>query len=410
MSTPRKRHNARLNRVKTLLVIFGITGDLSTRKLLPALAHIVEDQKDVNLQVLGVSRREFDIEHLVVDTTGSTTLADRTDSITMDVAEIDDYRKLKQAIKAYEADQTLIYLSVPPGAAAQIVDLLGEAEVNTPDVRLLFEKPFGFDLASAEDFISRTARYFTEEQTYRIDHYMAKEVAAELVALRRNAETEHHRWGNETVESVTIVASETIGIEGRAQFYEQTGALRDFIQGHLMQLLALVLMTRPTIDDGLPNQRLKTLRQIKTADPARSIRGQYEGYQEEAENPGSTTETYVALELESTDPNWKGVPLRLVTGKALDEKHSYVEVQGKNGWSAIFEEGKVRVNSAERSLDAYERVLIAAIDGTEELFTSGGEVLESWRILAPIQEHWSMDSDPLPVYKKGAHFTTAFTG
>lgn len=394
--------------MKTLLVIFGITGDLSTRKLLPALGHIIDDEHGHDLSILGVSRREFDVEQLVLGATNSKALATATRSVTIDVSRLEEYQKLKQAIHEYKADQTLVYLSVPPGAAAQIVDLLGEAGINTPDIRLLFEKPFGFDLASAQDFISRTARYFTEEQTYRIDHYMAKEVAAELVSLRRNAETTFHRWGAELVESVTIVASEEIGIEGRAQFYEQTGALRDFVQGHLMQLLALVLMTRPTIDEDLPKQRLKALQQLKTVSPDQSVRGQYEGYQDEVENPGSTTETFVALELESTDSNWSGVPLRLVTGKALDEKHSYIEVQGKDGWSHIFEEGKVRADSTERKLDAYERVLIAAIDGSEELFTSSEEILESWRILTSVQEHWGMDSEPVPLYKKGAHFTTAF--
>lgn len=393
--------------MKTLLVIFGITGDLSTRKLLPALSHIVNEQ-NLDLSVLGVSRREFDVQKLVIDTTDNAALTDVTKSFTMDVSQLGDYQNLKQAIEEYRADQTLIYLSVPPGAAAQIVDLLGEAGVNTPDIRLLFEKPFGFDLASAQDFISRTARYFSEDQTYRIDHYMAKEVAAELVSLRRNSENKHHHWGADSVESVTIVASEKIGIEGRAQFYEQTGALRDFIQGHLMQLLALVLMTRPTVDEKLPEQRLKALQQVHPANPEKSVRAQYEGYQSEASNPGSTVETYGALELESADSNWEGVSLRLVTGKALDEKRSFIEVRGKDGWVAVFEEGAVKPDSDERRLDAYERVLLAAIAGDKEIFTGGQEVLESWRIVAPVQQHWDMETQPIALYKPGAHYSDVF--
>lgn len=393
--------------MKTLLVIFGITGDLSTRKLLPALSHIVRDEAAPGLSILGVSRREVNVSELVMGSANNEKLADLTSVLTMDVAELAEYKKLNTAIKEVGADQTLIYLSVPPGAAAQIVDLLGEAGINTPDIRLLFEKPFGFDLASAQDFITRTGRYFTEEQLYRIDHYMAKEVSAELLRLRRNAETKHHRWGAESVESVTIVASETIGIEGRAQFYEQTGALRDFIQGHLMELLSLVLMTRPTLDESLPHQRLRALQAIKPADPEKSVRGQYEGYQEEVENPGSTVETFVALELESDDENWRGVPLRLVTGKALDEKHSYVAVQYHDGWSDVFEEGKVLPPHG-RALDAYERVLLEAIAGREELFTSSEEVIRSWEILAPVQHTWDMSDKPPALYKKGAHFTTAF--
>jgi len=393
--------------VKTLLVIFGITGDLSTRKLLPALSHILHDDSAPELEVLGISRREADVKELIRQSTQDEALAGITELLTMDVAHLDDYKRLKTAIQKSGADQTLIYLSVPPGAAAQIVDLLGEAEINTPDIRLLFEKPFGFDLESAKDFISRTGRYFAEEQIYRIDHYMAKEVAAELLRLRRGADSKHHHWGADTVESVTIVASEKIGIEGRAQFYEQTGALRDFIQGHLMQLLSLVLMTRPTVDDALAEQRLKALEALNPVSPEHAVRGQYEGYQEEVENTGSLVETYVALELRSNDENWRDVPLRFVTGKALDEKHSYIEVQYRDGWADVFEEGKV-VPENGRVLDAYERVLLEAIAGRKELFTSSEEVIRSWEILAPVQQAWSMSDYPIPVYKKGVHFTTAF--
>ncbi len=390
--------------MKTLLVIFGITGDLSTRKLLPALGHIVSEDKAPGLQILGVSRREVDIKQLVADTTHNNALVEATDLVTMDVAELADYQKLKQAVESYGADQTLVYLSVPPGAAAQIVDLMGEAGLNSPDIHLLFEKPFGFDLDSAKDFIERTSRYFKEEQLYRIDHYMAKEVAAELLRLRRDADTAHHHWGAESVESITIVASESIGIEGRAQFYEQTGALRDFIQGHLLQLLSLALMTRPTIDQDLAAQRLSALAAIQPADIQKAIRGQYNGYQGEAQNPGSTVETFVALELQSNDPNWLGVPLRLITGKALDEKHSYIEVRYRDGSSDTFEEGKVPVQAGERRLDAYERVLLEAISGRKELFTSGAEVIRAWEILAPLQYAWEMAKAPITLYEKGAHY------
>lgn len=395
--------------MKTLLVIFGITGDLSTRKLLPALGHIVAEDKVPELEVLGVSRREVDVKQLVIDTTDNKELAGRTSLLTMDVAKLADYEALKDKIADYKADQTLVYLSVPPGAAAQIVDLMGEAGLNTPDVHLLFEKPFGFDLASAKDFIARTGRYFDESQLFRIDHYMAKEVAAELIRIRSNADSAHHHWGASTVESITIVASETIGIEGRAQFYEQTGALRDFVQGHLMQLLSLALMTRPTIDESLPAQRLRALHHIAPLDVSKAVRAQYEGYQEEVQNPGSVVETFVALELESTDPNWQGVPLRLVTGKSLDEKRSYIEVQYRDGWSDVFEEAKVAASRGEEQLDAYERVLLEAIAGRKELFTSGDEVLRAWEILAPLQYAWEMDTAPLPTYVPGSHYTTLFT-
>lgn len=387
--------------MKTLLVIFGITGDLSTRKLLPALSHIMAADDAPALGVLGVSRRAVDIKQIVKDSTADDRLARVTDLLTMDMANPDDYAKLKQKIADSGADQALIYLSVPPGAAAQIVDLLGEAGINDDTTRILFEKPFGFDLASAQDFLQRTGRYFKEEQLYRIDHYMAKEVAAELLRLRRGADAQHHHWGASNVESVTIVASEAIGIEGRADFYEQTGALRDFIQGHLLQLLSLVLMTKPTLDDALSSQRLKALRYLQPVPAERAVRAQYADYQEEVGNPGSLVETYVALELESHDENWRGVPLRLVTGKALSEKRSYVEVRYKDGTGDVFDEATVLPVSG-KALDAYERVLLEAIAGRKELFISGEEVLRAWELLAPVQYAWEMGDEALPVYAKGA--------
>jgi glucose-6-phosphate 1-dehydrogenase len=195
--------------MKTLLVIFGITGDLSSRKLLPALSHIINDSPSSDLSILGVSRREADVQQLVMDATSNQAVADCSKLYTMDLAAANDYAGLKVAIEEYKADQTLIYLSVPPGAAAQIVDFLGQAGINGSDVHLLFEKPFGYDLQSAKDFFDRTARYYTEEQIYRIDHYMAKEVSAELVRLRRDAETHHHNWGAASIAAVDVIASES---------------------------------------------------------------------------------------------------------------------------------------------------------------------------------------------------------
>mgnify|MGYP004496627259 CR=1 FL=1 len=389
--------------MKTLLVIFGVTGDLSGRKLLPALSHIIADDPRQDLSILGISRREVEIKQLVLDATNNQQLAERTGLHTMDLAELNDYTELKETVTAYGADQVLMYLAVPPGAAAQIVDLLGEAGINTPDIRLLFEKPFGYDLESARDFLERTVRYFQEEQIYRIDHYMAKEVSAEVIRLRRNAENHHHSWGSASIKAIEIVASERIGIEGRASFYEQTGALRDFIQGHLMQLLSLVLMKMSSdfSDDDLPKRRLTALMSINVATTEDALRAQYAGYQQEVENEGSTTETFASVLLRSNDENWEGVPLRLTTGKALDEKRSFIAVHYKDGTTDTFEEGKVG-DDAHRQLDAYERVLLESIAGRKALFTSGEEVLRSWEILTYIQQNWSMDDTPLRLYEKGS--------
>jgi glucose-6-phosphate 1-dehydrogenase len=395
--------------MKTLLVIFGITGDLSSRKLLPALSHILKDNPQTDLSILGVSRREVDIQQVVLDATSDLNVAERTEVHTMDLATAADYDSLKVAVEAYKADQTLMYLSVPPGAAAQIVDFLGKAGINGSDVHLLFEKPFGYDLASAHDFLNRTARYFTEDQIFRIDHYMAKEVSAEIIKLRKNAENIHHNWGNASISAVEIVASESIGIEGRASFYEQTGAMRDFIQGHLMQLLSLVLMKMPSefTYDQLPKLRLNALASINVATADDAIRAQYEGYQDEVENKGSYTETFAAVTLKSNDENWQNVPLRLITGKGLNEKKSSITVHYKDGTSDVFEEGKAMPESG-RLLDAYERVLLEAMNGRKALFTSGEEVIRSWEILHYVQEAWEMNQAPISYYPQGETAETVF--
>jgi glucose-6-phosphate 1-dehydrogenase len=386
--------------MKTQLVIFGITGDLSRRKLLPALESIIKTREYDDVSVIGVSRREVDVAELV---SNQPILADRTAVFSMDLAEASEYDRLKKYLEATPADQTLFYLSVPPGASADIVDFLGQAGLNTPHHKILFEKPFGFDLTSAKEFIARTARHFNEDQLYRIDHYMAKEIAVEILKLRQDAENHHHHWGNQSVKAITVVATETIGIEGRAQFYEQTGALRDFVQGHLMQLLSLVLIQNPSPKD-IPAQRLAALEHIEPVDPDQATRAQYEGYQQEVENPGSQTETFVAFGLEGNDPAWVGVPIRLLTGKALHEKRSYVAVEYTDDTEDVFDEAEL-VERDGRHLDAYERVIMEAIAGRKDIFTSSPEVVRSWEILAPLQEAWSMDNSPLKQYTPGLDVT-----
>jgi glucose-6-phosphate 1-dehydrogenase len=383
--------------MKTQLVIFGITGDLAGRKLLPALDSIIKTGDYNDLSIVGVSRREVDLGELLTD---HKPLVGRTQLFTMDLADAAAYHRLKSFLEASGADQTLFYLSVPPGAAADIVDFLGQAGLNDPTYKVLFEKPFGYDLASAEAFIARTARYFNEDQLYRIDHYMAKEIAVQLRTLRQNAENHHHHWNNQSVKAITVVATESIGIEGRTQFYEQTGALRDFVQGHLLELLSLVLIQNP-VSENLPAQRLKALEQLQPVDPKNATRAQYEGYQDEVANPGSQTETYVAFMTESNDPAWKGVPIRLVTGKALHEKRSYVSVEYTDGTEDVFDEETLTAQDGSH-LDAYERVLLEAIAGRKDIFTSSPEVIRAWELLAPLQTDWGMNNESLAQYAPGS--------
>ena len=416
----------------TKLVIFGITGDLSRRKLLPALRQIITSGSFDDLQIIGVSRRDVDLNVLLADLEE---LKSRTSIHTMDLAEVSDYVDLKNAIDLKDDEQLLVYLAVPPSAATQIVDFMGEAGVNTPNVKILFEKPFGIDLISAKEFINRTARYYDESQLYRIDHYLAKEMAQNIVTFRGGNALFGNIWNNNFIQSIEIVASESIGIEGRGQFYEQTGALRDVLQGHLMQLLALTLMDIPDDFDWnqLPELRLKALEQLGPVDPVNAQRAQYQGYQEEAENIGSQTETFVSVELQSKQPRWLDVPIRLTTGKALPEKTTEVRIHLKKiheaqsntivfriqpnegidielfakrpGYERTFEPRHLALTFPEDTMfpDADEHVLVDAIRSEKSLFTSSQEVIRSWEILAPLQQSWDMDNEPLPVYAKGKY-------
>lgn len=419
--------------MKTKLLIFGITGDLSTRKLLPAIKHIIEAGDSNEFEIIGVSRREVAMSDVLQSSLGNTDLLGKFSLFTMDVALKEDYGRLREFIALGDDEQLLIYLSVPPQASTQIVDFLGEATLNTPNVKLLFEKPFGVDLASAEEMIARTARYFEESQLYRIDHYLAKEMAQNIVTLRGGNALFEYIWQASAIEKIEIVALESITIEGRAQFYEQTGALRDFVQGHLLQLLALTLMDIPHNFDWneLPMLRLEALRKIQSARPENAVRAQYEGYESEVDNVGSRTETFVSVQLASLDERWKEVPIQLVTGKALREKKTEIRIHlrkfheaqsncitlriqpdegvemelftKKPGYDRKFETQKLHYTYAgdTRLPDAYEHVLIDAIHSRKSLFASSEEVLESWRILQPLQQAWANDDSALFVYPVG---------
>lgn len=388
--------------MKTKLVIFGITGDLSRRKLLPALRDIVSAGNVTDLSIIGVSRREVDVPALIQESAGDSSLVDLTTVHTMDLAERGDYDGLRDSLDLKEDESLVIYLSVPPSAAADIVDFLGQAGLNTPNVKIMFEKPFGFDVDTAHEFIERTGQFFSEEQIYRIDHYMAKETAATIAVLRSQARTHHHEWSSASVARIDIVASEVLGVEDRATFYEQTGALRDLVQGHLMQLLSLVLLDASGGFElnELPERRLAALQQLAEADPARTLRAQYEGYDVEVENPGSRTETFVRIELESTDPRWTGVPITLTTGKKLSEKKTSVMVRYKDGTADEFAEGSVDAGQG-RPKDAYERVLLDAIEGRKAIFTTSPEIIRSWEVLSDVQQAWAFETQPLASYPQG---------
>lgn len=430
-----------MNSKPTILIIIGISGDLSKRKLLPAIGQIVESGKmPEQFKILGVTRQsDINLKDLLHSTTNKEYLRNNTEMFQMDLNNIEDYKKLGSRIEAIEKDfgtstQCLFYLSVPPTTSKSIIGLLGESGLaNKEGVKLLLEKPFGVDLESAKILVDHIDRYFKKEQIYRIDHYLAKETAQNIIVFRDGNSLFKRTWNKDFIEKIEIIFSEKIGIEGRVNFYEQTGALRDY-QSHLLQLLALTLMEIPEREhlDLVPHLRYEALRGLKLKKDG-SFRGQYKGYREEVNNVDSMTETFASINLESSDPRWQGVKINLTTGKALKEKLSFIKILYKKENDHESNELLLRLQPDEgisfsvwakrpgyehqisrHSLnfsfedhysalpEAYEQVLFNAINGDHSLFSSSEEVLETWKIIDSLQKAWEQNKDDLIIYEKGS--------
>lgn len=433
----------------TILVIIGITGDLSSRKLLPAIEKIARaGAAPEQFRVVGITRRPISPAEVLSgmpDGTSHEFLDAHLTMHQMDLARPEAYKELAARLSTIDDDlgggaQRLFYLAVPPQISQPIVTFLGESGLAAGEhTKLLLEKPFGTDLASAEALIAETKRFFTEEQLYRIDHFLAKEMAQNMVVFREGNSLFKRTWNKDFIASIDIIAHEQIGIEGRTTFYEQTGALRDVVQSHLLQLVALTLMETPAAgkEYEVPARRLAALKQLRvphdTPVPSYAIRGQYKGYKDEVGNPHSAAETYVALRLESDDPRWEGVPIRVSAGKALDEKtaeiritykkdHDYqadqliITLQPNEGvalhlWTKVpgyewrVENCALRLTFKDHFAnlpEPYEQVLLDAIHSNHTLFTSSDEVQQSWRIIAPIQQAWLHTASDLQLYEQGS--------
>lgn len=417
--------------MKTKLMIFGVTGDLARRKLIPSLRKIVSKGALDNLEIIGVSRSELDIAKLL-----GPELSPLASAYTLDLEDVEQYQGLKKHIALKPDEQLVVYLSVPPLAATRIADNLGEAGLNTKNVKILFEKPFGIDLESAREMVKRTSKFFEEDQIYRIDHYLAKEMAQNIIAFRSGNAMLRHIWNKQSIERVEVLALEEVGVEGRAHFYEQVGALRDVLQGHLMQLLALIIMDTPSKLDWnqIPALRHQAVSRLLPADPTLAVRAQYEGYADEVDNPKSQVETFVSVDLFSDSGVWENVPLRLITGKALDTKNTEIKLyfkaahteqsnclrfkiqpdEGieidlytkKPGYERDFEMQKLQFKYPEDTVlpNAYEQVIVDAVLSRKSLFTRSDEILESWRVLQPVMDAWALDDEPISVYPRGADY------
>jgi len=417
----------------TTIVIFGISGDLSQRYLLPALSEICQSSElRAHLRILGVSRRPISVKGILGDKTSG--LASQVEVLQMDYSSAEEYRALKRHLENHDTEQVIFYFAVPPQSVLSIVQQLGANQLNGPKYRLLMEKPFGTDLNSARQLIEEISHHFKENQVYRIDHYLAKEAAQNISVFLGSNALFKDVWNNQFIEKIDIVAEESIGIENRAELWEQTGTLRDFVQSHLMQLAALVLMKPcPDVFDFTMVQprRLAALKNLELANANGVIKGQYENYRAEAGNPSSHTETFVSLELKSKDPDWAGVPIRLTTGKKLKQKLTEICIYFKKTQTAQTNLLKLRIQPHEaielelwvkkpgyeqelekqhldfsykqyyeKLPDAYEQVIVDAIRSRSSLFASSAEVIASWEVLQPLLDKW--DTQQLTIYKAGS--------
>lgn len=443
-------------------MIFGASGDLAARKLLPALYWLeAAQQLPDDVAIVGVMRRKLAKATLLetvqahigegVDQAVMMRLGERLSVVQMDSADPKDYPKLAQSLAAIEqgsdAPTRLYYLSIPPTVAAPVIDALatsGLAKETGITTRLLLEKPFGFDLASAKELQAHLEKGFSEDQIYRIDHYLAKETSQNICQFRFRNPVVRALWNNQAIERIEIEASEAIGIEGRANFYEQTGALRDVLQSHLLGLMALVLMEQPqgiAVHD-YHRSRLEILEAIGPIAPdqvgSAVVRGQYEGYRREVENSHSMVETFAALRLLVDTPRWQGVSVVLSAGKALASKRTEIRVyfqavDGSNAPNMLTfriqpDEGiTLQLEAKQAGLttdmtpidlgyeypadvlgrrpDGYERVLLDCIAGDQTNFLTGREVLSTWELLEPVLRAWERndESTPLVPYASGSH-------
>jgi glucose-6-phosphate 1-dehydrogenase len=459
------------------LVIFGASGDLTARKLLPALEQLSADGALPDaFTLVGVARTPMSDEEFGaycrehVPGSGDRRWQELTERARYVSGGYDDpatYDRLAAVLD--ECDRAgatggnrVYYLATPPRIFGLIGRSIAKAGLGTTHddgfVRAVIEKPFGWDEASARELYGDLSTAFTEEQIFRIDHYLAKETVQNLLALRFANSIFEPIWNRAWVDNVQITVAETIGVEGRGGFYETTGAMRDIVQNHVLQVLSLFLMEPPTSfhPEAIRDEKIKLLRAVATLDDeaaiaANTVRGQYSrggtreelmpGYREEpGVDPLSATETFVALRLDIQNWRWNGVPVYVRTGKRLPERVTevamefhrppqlplfpgtgadlepdalVVRVQPDEGLSLRFG-AKVpghafRVQTAsmdfsyqsfeEHSPDAYERVILDALIGDPTLFIRADEVGRSWRIVDPVIRYWAADPAPVPLYQ-----------
>ena len=462
-----------------VLVVFGASGDLTTRKLMPALAELAGERRlPPAFCVVGVARTEMSdddfrarmLEAVDKPSAAWESLVSSFRFVAGDYKDKATFEALRDVLDDVARDRgtggSLVhYLATPPQVFSVIAEGLGSCGLHQPAggdgfVRVVVEKPYGHDLSSAVELDRRMHEVFEESQVYRIDHYLGKETVQNVLALRFANAIFEPVWNRRYVDHVQITVAESVGIGHRGSFYESAGALRDIVQNHVLQVLALTLMEPPATVDakGIRDEKVKALRAVDvlTVDEVASevVRGQYRsgwvegeevvGYRdEEGVAAESRTETFLAMRMRVDNWRWAGVPFYVRTGKRLPKRYTEVAIEFNDvphlpfggretrglGPNALVlriqpDEGitlrfgakvpgqsfRVRSTSMdfsygaaflEETPQAYERLLLDAMVGDPTLFIRADEVEQAWRIVAPILDAWKEPSFPLAFYEAG---------
>ncbi len=431
-----------------VVVLFGATGDLSKRKLLPGLLHLYQSGLVPQMSVVGTSLEDYDRDSFVEfarsaveEFSGHLPSAQEWSAFAdclQFVPGASGAEGLRAAVEEAEAGagadvRRLHYLSVPPKAALQVVGMLDEAKLVERS-RIIMEKPFGTDLASARALNAALHEVFAEEQIFRIDHFLGKEAAQNILAFRFANGLFEPIWHRNNIDHVQIDVPEALGLNERAAFYEATGAYRDMVVTHLFQVLAFTAMEPPTALEpfAISEEKNKVFRSMAAIDPSHVVRGQYTGYRDEpGVAPESETETFVALRCEIDNWRWAGVPFYLRTGKRMAEGARIISIAFKEPPRSMFPAGsgvgqqgpdhltfdladKSRMslsfygkrpgpgmkldklsmqfamqetNWAGAALEAYERLIYDAMRGDHTLFTSAEGIERLWEVSQPLLDN-----------------------